>query len=914
MQGEEYKEYLYVNETEEDKKKVSHKRQNKIFNVELDENGVLWIATQFQGLYKIDYDVWLKNKELTKYNPFKDIKIRELHEFEGAMWVCGNGGAFLYKDGVCIDSVKNTDGLTDKSLTELKVDQSGLVWICGSSGLNIYEQGAFDYVVVPEAQYTSYDFIGRFDDERLIIGNRNDIYRVEKDFSNSELIMDAPVSQLVGFVQDEFGDYWFGMKGMGVISSRMGDKKNHLIKKWNYSNIRSWKLSESYFHYYTYNKHGDNGYTSDMAMDQNGIVWSSAEGIFKYEKDTILIYNEKQGLATSETNALAIDHNNILWVGTQKGLYCLNNESQRFEAIPEFINQDISDIYVDSRNYIWIGVGLQGLYKIDSENKYILNAYDKSNGLNHLLIESIVEDKQKNIWIGTDRGIYKIDPNCESAKNNCLKYYGLAEGFIAPHCNKNAVFCDQDGRIWWGTSKNVTIYDPKDDFEIESIPILNWKAIELSSDPRSWKELRADVEGIAFSNLAPWTKFPENLILPYQENNLTITYSCIDWRSIGKIKYQYKLQNEAEWSQLSFNNQVSISGLQAGIYNFQVRCTNNNGLTFSNIISYNFKISPPFWKRIWFFILMGLIIIIIAFIFIKIREKNLRTRQLLLQKEVVRRTEELITEKNKVEIKNEEIEKKNISITESINYAKRIQEAILPKKSVIDKSIPNSFIYYRPKDIVSGDFYWVFDAPDRILFSVIDCTGHGVPGALMSIIGHSMLEKVVKEYGLLKPSFILNALSKEVARALNQSTGEANHMDVKDGMDLAICSINKNNHTLEFAGAYNPLYLIRNGQIIEIKGDRLQIGRLNYTLGESYENHDMELMEGDTIYLFTDGYVDQKGGPKKKKFYYQPFRELLLRIHLLPMDEQKDILDEQLNDWKGTIGQTDDICIIGVRI
>ncbi|MCI5055328.1 MAG: serine/threonine-protein phosphatase, partial [Flavobacteriales bacterium] len=162
------------------------------------------------------------------------------------------------------------------------------------------------------------------------------------------------------------------------------------------------------------------------------------------------------------------------------------------------------------------------------------------------------------------------------------------------------------------------------------------------------------------------------------------------------------------------------------------------------------------------------------------------------------------------------------------------------------------------------------------------------------------------------PSFILNALSKEVARTLNQSTDQ--HGRIKDGMDLALCCIHKDKSMAEFAGAYNPLYIIRDNQLIEFKSDRLQIGSLNYTIGETYTNTEIKLCPNDVLYLFSDGFVDQKGGLKRKKFYYQPFRDLLLKIHHLPMDEQRSILKSRFIEWKGDLEQTDDMCIIGVRV
>ena len=255
------------------------------------------------------------------------------------------------------------------------------------------------------------------------------------------------------------------------------------------------------------------------------------------------------------------------------------------------------------------------------------------------------------------------------------------------------------------------------------------------------------------------------------------------------------------------------------------------------------------------------------------------------------------------------LDKKNKQITDSINYAKRIQLAILPPKNVLDEYLNDSFILFKPKDIVSGDFYWVGRNNGSTLFATVDCTGHGVPGAFMSMIGNTLLNQIVHENNITKPSEILKNLHEGVMTALNQGSKEGYS---GDGMDIAICNWNIEANTLEYAGAHNPLYHVRNGKITEIKGDRLFIGG---PLSKSiFKNHSVDLEKGDVIYLFSDGYADQRGGPEGKKFYYEPFKQVLLDIQGKSMEEQKTHLDQTISRWMGNYDQIDDILIMGVKV
>ncbi|MBK7129388.1 MAG: GAF domain-containing protein [Crocinitomicaceae bacterium] len=274
-----------------------------------------------------------------------------------------------------------------------------------------------------------------------------------------------------------------------------------------------------------------------------------------------------------------------------------------------------------------------------------------------------------------------------------------------------------------------------------------------------------------------------------------------------------------------------------------------------------------------------------------------------LEDKVRERTAEVVKQK-------EIIEEKNKNITDSIIYAKRIQDATLPAKDLVKSYLENSFVLFKPKDIVSGDFYWIERVQNLILFAVVDCTGHGVPGAFLSLIGHNSLNQIVNELKIYQPNKILEELNRIVSKTLHNSTEKGTN--IKDGMDMAICSLNLDTNELQFAGAFNPLYLVRNGEMEEIKGDKFPIGA-GFSQNPEFTNNLIQLQEGDCIYLFSDGYADQFGGPKGKKFKYSRFKEILVEIHQKEMAEQHDILHALIEEWQGDLEQIDDVCVIGIK-
>ncbi|HPT21185.1 MAG TPA: SpoIIE family protein phosphatase [Bacteroidales bacterium] len=329
-------------------------------------------------------------------------------------------------------------------------------------------------------------------------------------------------------------------------------------------------------------------------------------------------------------------------------------------------------------------------------------------------------------------------------------------------------------------------------------------------------------------------------------------------------------------------------------YDFDI----DNNLLFNWLLNNNTASSMPPLCRLF---LYGIITFALVYVIVMSQ-----TRSLLKSKKLLKEKEHAL---DLIEKQKSELEMREKSITDSLVYAQRIQEARLPSETYFRKHFKDSFIFLKPKDIVSGDFYWIGEKNDKVFIVAADCTGHGVPGALMSMIGIEIIEKTINEDNIEDPSKILSILNKGLEKTFSREKNIGTI--IKDGMDVGLCVIEKKRKKLNYSGAFFPLYLFRDNNLIETKGDKIIIG-MNPE-DKPYTNHELDLQEDDIFYFFSDGYVDQFGGSENKKFMYRRFRYLLLTIHRFTVDDQKAILEENIRTWMGNNAQVDDIMVIGFK-
>jgi serine phosphatase RsbU (regulator of sigma subunit) len=426
--------------------------------------------------------------------------------------------------------------------------------------------------------------------------------------------------------------------------------------------------------------------------------------------------------------------------------------------------------------------------------------------------------------------------------------------------------------------------------------------------------------------------------LTYQNNKVVFEYAALFYEEENKSEYSYRLIGATDkWSKWTTETKFPFTNLSPGDYRFEIRARNIYG-TISNITTYEFTILPPWYMTIWAYILFFFAAVGLVWLIVKLnirrlqldkiklegiideRTTEIRMKNLVLEQqkeEITAQRDEIEIQKNQVTLQKDQIEEQKKNITDSILYASKIQEALLPPESVLNELLPEHFILWKPRDIVSGDFYWASKKNNKTILVAADCTGHGVPGAFMSMLGISYLNEIMNKFEDIRANEILNELKASVKTALRQ-TGKIN--ETKDGMDMSLCMMDFDTMEMEFAGAYNSLLLIRDGEVIKYEADRMPIG-IYIKERDSFTNHLIEMKKGDNFYIHSDGFVDQFGGEKGHKLMSKRFKELLLEHHKKPAAEQKAALETFLINWlshKNEYGasydQLDDIMVIGITI
>ena len=397
--------------------------------------------------------------------------------------------------------------------------------------------------------------------------------------------------------------------------------------------------------------------------------------------------------------------------------------------------------------------------------------------------------------------------------------------------------------------------------------------------------------------------------IEYVNNSLNIEWSALWFLQPEKTQYSYKLEGyRDQWSNWSSEHKKDFTNLNEGYYTFYVKARNVYGVE-SNVAQFSFNILPPWYRTIYAYLGYVLILLLVVIAIVKIYTRRLIAEKERLERIVAERTAEVVAQKEEIEAQSEKIFQQNEHIKSSINYASKIQNAVLPPSEVITRVFGDYFILYLPRDIVSGDFYWVAEIRGLKYCAVADCTGHGVPGGFMSMMGISFLNQIIGQDITLNAGEILDHLRDNIIRSLHQ-TGKVG--ENKDGMDIALYIIDPKTNVCQFAGANNPLVLIRDNEAIVYKPDKMPVG-IHVKENDPFENQEIILEDGDVIYTFSDGYVDQFGGPDKRKFMSKRFRELLVEIHKEPMEEQHRILDQTLLDWHEGIDRIDDVVVMGYR-
>ncbi|OFX84374.1 MAG: hypothetical protein A2W99_01250 [Bacteroidetes bacterium GWF2_33_16] len=914
---------------------------NTKFSILEDNDGNLWVGTK-DGLNFFDQKLEIFkrfNHDPMNNQSLSDDKVKVIYQdSKDNFWIGTEYGLnkFDKKTEKFIRLYSDTDQpRSNNNINTIFEDKTGNLWVGTDDGLNKFDvsKGTFDtYATLnfqnQTKQITSITSIIQDRSEILWIGSLQGLIKIEQR-KKSFLLYDNGVDHLPLFsnnyissvLKDKNNIVWVGTWGTGL---HRFNRSNNQVEYYNSTNSN---IKNDYIHkifkdkdnkiwvgtqngIYFYNEEQNNFYTFtnqrilntfrtnrvyDIYQDKIGNIWVGCRnGLHKLSGDSITSYynssNNPNSLSSNLVYSVIEDQEGIIWVGCEYGFNRLDPSTNN---IKRFIRQEyactncissneVLNIFEDTKNScIWIGT-VNGLNQFNPSTESF-KIYTEKDGLPNNIIYAILQDISANLWMSTNRGISKFDPNKKEFYN-----FGLSDGLQNHEFNIGAYYEANDGEMFFGGISGLNAFYPDSIKKRQYVPNIEITTIELLSNKTNQiLEIGKD----------------KTVEIPYKNNLVTIEFAALDFLEPSKNNYAYKLEGvEEEWINLGNRRYATFSNLPSGKYTFRVKGSNSDYVWNEEGATLQIIVETPFWKHPLsnlFFIVMA---ILLVFIIIQYRTRNLRKSNIeLKEKELI--AVQIVKQK-------EELTLKNKNITDSIIYAKRIQEALMPSMNLFFRLLPDSFLLHKAKDIVSGDFYWVNEKNNKVFLAIVDCTGHGVPGAFMSIIGFELLRKITDDQGVESADQILSDLNKGIAITFGK---DSSNVRLKDGMDIALCVIDREKREMEYAGAFRPMYFIRDNKIEEIRGDRFSVGLLEESDGIEITKTIIKLEENDIFYLFSDGYADQFGGPEGKKFKYRRFRHLLLTIHKLPLDQQKLILERSFDEWIGDFEQVDDVLIVGVK-
>jgi ligand-binding sensor domain-containing protein/serine phosphatase RsbU (regulator of sigma subunit) len=774
----------------------------------------------------------------------------------GNIWIGTSKGVLKY-DGNGYTLLTKSSGLVDNNIWKILQDREGNLWFASKSlGVSKLNSERFKLYNSPQLPDLKVNAVLRDKDGLMWLATDRGAVQWDgaQDYQVFNTLKNGLTTDIVQtLAEDEKGSIYLGTKyGLTIYDGR--------------------KFRE------VYSTDEDLLCIYDVLVDGDDIWLGTKDGVAKYEGGQLI----RPANAGQFRNFVfhTCKRKDGLWFAYEDGLLHFDGTSFRhLTAKDGFTNGRTRSIVTGPDGHLWFGTN-DGVFRWDGQK--LINI-SEADGLMSNSVYSLAFDAQGALWVGQSKGICKVTFS-EGAVQSVIRY-GRDQGFLGLDCNANSILIDKNNVIWVGTSNGLVSYDPSLDKGEYFRPLTRITEIKMFSQTVNWN---------LFADSINASGLPLNLELPYDKNHLTFEFTGVSLTTPSSINYSYMLEGfDKEWSPITNSNDATYANLPPGNYVFKVRAGYGSEIWENAPVEFRFRVNPPFYRTTWFYLFCGLVAAGIAYSYYTIRMANVKiTRQ-----------------KGEIEQQKDVIEKKNREMLDSINYASTIQSAILPSDELWRQLLPNSFVLYMPKDIVSGDFYWLANREDEVFFAAVDCTGHGVPGALMSIIGANGLNQAVNEHGLSEPAEILSYLNESV----NESLRKAERTDyVKDGMDIALCRLNPHTGLLRYAGVYNPLIHIRKGELTTYKADRLAIGSME-SAGRSFTDHEIQLLPGDCIYIFSDGYADQFGGPGGKKLKSRPMLDKLLETSALPISEQRNALQSFLLEWKGALEQVDDICVIGLR-
>ncbi len=913
---------------------------NAVYTIEFDRQNNLLVSDWGNGVARLKFDFVNSSGFSVNYLNFDSlhsenrsfVRVTNIYrDPEGNMYLASDGSGFM-KISVDRNINENDYTISDLSVINSSDGFFGNNPLCFSQDKyqNLWIGTLYDGLVVMNSKSSmSYNKQSGLAEEKLIslfrskadsslwMGSYGGGAFRYKDQKFTRCFWDQKISESIikCITEDKNGNIILGTMGGGIdIISKENARKQLQVSK--VISLEQGLVSKYVAYVYT---------------ARNGAVWIGYLGENRIDR---LVLNEDlsysitpfhiTNLSTFNVSCMLEDQAGDVWITSNEGTWKLNPRTGYVNS--EYaVFKNIQTIAEDWNGNMWLGTSDMGAIILKNRLKvrYFENGVPGNfrkitteNGISSNCVNTILFDKDA-VWFVSNNGLNELKYDAYLNRIREIKTYNAGQGFASYDNKPNTAVFDHKKSIWIGSIEGLTEYRNNTDEVQEAnagkkLPVFI-NTILVQNKAIDWTEdtlfSSGDYSALKFNGFFNWYKVPKDLELTNAYNSISFLLNTDDMAEQKQVSYRYKLIGyEKEWSMVYNANEITYRNLPSGDYNLVIMASLSNDFTNAQEYTYHFSITPPFWKSRWFYFVVALGLLAFLYFFIAGRERRLKREKLKLELIVKARTAEI--EKKRIEIERQKnlIQGINNDLTDSIKYAERIQQTILPDTAILRNYFSDFFVFYKPRNIVSGDYYWMREIDGLIYVAVVDCTGHGVPGAFMSLISSNILNEAanMKEHSASK---MLEFLRKEINLRLSQNaTGQIN-----DGLDIALICYDKRKKTLEYVNANRPLYIISNDELITLTSENVNIG--GYADFESViPTKILQLKTGDQLFLFTDGITDQFGGEKNKKYNPARLRQFLLMNNHLSLVDLKNKLSEEISDWQQHYEQTDDILLMGLKI